>query len=100
MRTSATNSTKISDETAGIAQTREDLASIERIAANAAAAIETLSASLDYADMDPETLGDVADILNAACTMQAAAHKACQGVSASAGHNDAHRSGPGKARQP
>ncbi len=94
MRTPGTKSTKTTAEGATIAQVREDLAAIERIADDAAAAINALSASLGYADMDPETLGYVADVLNAASSMQAAAHKACQGLVGPSRPAKANRSRP------
>jgi hypothetical protein len=71
-----------SGEAPNIEAARGSLGAICQAAAQAVTAIDNLSASLAQAEMDPATLGEVADILDAANALQAAADKALQGMNA------------------
>jgi len=72
--------TATSGEAPNIEAARIALQAINQTADQTVAAIDNLSASLADADMDPATLGEVADILDAANALQAAANKALNGM--------------------
>jgi hypothetical protein len=72
--------TATSGEAPNIEAARIALQAINQTADQTVAAIDNLSASLADADMDPATLGEVADILDAANALQAAAGKALSGM--------------------
>jgi hypothetical protein len=64
----------------GIQAARTALRAIAKTADNAASSIGVLAASLADADMDPATLAEVADILEAAGELRGAAEKAGDGM--------------------
>ena len=72
--------TVTSGEAPNIEAARSALTAINQTAAQAVTAIDNLSASLAEAEMDPATLGEVADILDAANALKAAAVKALAGM--------------------
>jgi hypothetical protein len=67
-------------EAQGIQAARTALRAIAKTADNAASSIGVLAASLADADMDPATLAEVTDILEAASELRGAADKAVDGL--------------------
>lgn len=67
-------------EAVNIATVRETLQAIVQTAEQASSVIDNLSASLSGADIDPQTLGEVSEILDAAAALKAAATQALQGL--------------------
>lgn len=63
-----------------IEQAREALQALVAEAEQTSARVDTLSASLQAADLDAQTLGEVADVLEAADAMKAASTRALQGL--------------------
>jgi hypothetical protein len=73
-------------EALNIDQARQVLKEIHTKAADFVTAVDTLSASLQAADMDAQTIGEVADILDAASVTQTAADKAVRGLDSRHAH--------------
>jgi outer membrane murein-binding lipoprotein Lpp len=72
----------ISGEVTNIEQTRQALNDIHAQASEFVSTVDALSASLQAADLDTQTLGEVADIVDAAQNVQATAGAAVQGLNA------------------
>jgi hypothetical protein len=72
--------TTLSGEAVNIAATRQTLQEISTVAGEAVTTIDQLSAGLSSADMDPQTLDEVMEILESATTMQTAAERAVRGL--------------------
>lgn len=73
-------------EALNIDQARQTLKEIYSASSEFVSTVDTLQASLASADLDPQTLGEVAEILDAAQATQAAAEKAVQGLDARHAH--------------
>ena len=75
-----------SGEALNIDQARQTLKEIYTAASEFVSTVDNLQASLASADLDPQTLGEVAEILDAAQITQSAAEKAVQGLDSRHAH--------------
>lgn len=73
-------------EALNIDQARQVLKEIYTKSTDFVATVDTLQASLASADLDPRTLGEVAEILDAAQATQGAADKAVKGLDSRHAH--------------
>lgn len=67
-------------EAPNIEAARDALSALQAEADRTVARVDQLSASLQSADLDPQTLSEVAEVLEAADAMKTAAHKALSGL--------------------
>lgn len=74
--------TNTTGEAPTIEQARDNLQALVAESEQTSVRVDQLSASLQTADLDPQTLGEVAEVLEAADQMKAAAARALQGLDA------------------
>lgn len=72
----------INGEVVNIEQTRQALRDIHEQASEFVTTVDALSASLQAADLDTQTLGEVAEIVDAAQNVQGRAEAAVKGLDA------------------
>jgi hypothetical protein len=79
-RTGGTGMAENTGEAPNIEAARDALSALQAEADRTVARVDQLSGSLQSADLDAQTLGEVAEVLEAADAMKTAAHKALSGL--------------------